>query len=317
MYPFAAMRRSRAARFATTVGLTAALHLSVAGTLAVVALTPRAALAQTKVSTQKLIDDAKTKFEDQQYDESIQKLSAALLRKDVTNAQKIEIYRWLAYNYIVLKQDDSARTATWALYAIDPGFELPKTESPKFREPFIKYKQQWNEEGQPGLEKEEKPVAAVVLKHLSPAEAPHDQTVEITGSIDDADKRISKIALFYRSGSSGKYTEVPASVTGTAFKANIPGSAVKPPLVEYYIQASDKGGLAIATRGDAETPLRIAVAAEKDASIFSTWWFWTGTTAVVAGGVLAGILLTRKNDPGPGGGGVGPVSSTVTITISE
>ncbi len=291
------------------------MNLSVAGTVALLA--PSVAHAQGKVSTQKLIDDAKTKFEDQQYDESIQKLSAALLRSDATKAQKTEVYRWLAYNYIVLKQDESAKTAIYALYALNEDFELPKSESPKFREPFKKYREQWIEEGRPGVTKEEKPPAPVVLKHLPPAEVPHDQSVSVSGSYDDPDKRVSKLSLFYRVGSAGKFVEVPM-VTGTgAFKANIPGSAVKPPLVEYYVQASDKGGLAVASRGDAETPLRIAVAAEKDGSIFGTWWFWTGATAVVAGGVLGAILLTRKND-GPGTTGpTGPTNSTVTITISE
>jgi hypothetical protein len=302
-------------RLAPRLALLAALNMSVAGTIA---LYPAIATAQGKVSTQKLIDDAKSKFDDQQYDESIQKLSAALLRQDVTKAQKIEVYRWLAYNYIVLKQEESARTAAFALYAIDEGFELPKSESPKFREPFKKFKEQWIEEGKPGVTKEEKPVAPVVLKHLPPAEVPHDQSVAISGSYEDADKRVAKISLFYRTGSSGKFIELPMTVGTGAFKANIPGSAVKPPLLEYYVQASDKGGLAVASRGDAETPLRIAVASEKEGSVFGSWWFWTGTGAVVAGGIVAGFLLTRKKDDGPGTTGPGgPTSSTVTITISE
>lgn len=309
--------RPRLRRAATGVALAAALNLSVAGTVALVTFVPAHAQAQGKVSTQKLIDDAKAKFEDQQYDESIQKLSAALLRADVTKAQKIEVYRWLAYNYIVLKQDESAKTAIYALYVIDEGFELPKTESPKFREPFKKYREQWIEEGKPGLTVEAKVPAPVVLKHVPPATVPHDQSVAVTGSFDDADKRVAKVSLFYRTGSAGKFVEVPAAVTGNTFRGSIPGSAVKPPIVEYYVQASDSGGLAVSSRGDAETPLRIAVEAEKSGSIFGTWWFWTGTTAIVAGGVLAGFLLTRKkDDPGPGGGG-GPVYSNVTVTIGE
>jgi hypothetical protein len=90
---------------------------------------------------------------------------------------------------------------------------------------------------------------------------------------------------------------------------------VKPPIVEYYIQASDKGGLAIASRGDAETPLRVAVQGEASGSIFGKWWFWTGAGAVVAGGILAGVLLSSKKDNGPGA--TGPNNSNFTVTISE
>lgn len=309
--------RPRFARAFSSLSLAAALNLSVAGTVALVSLTPASASAQGKVSTQKLIDDAKAKFDDQQYDESIQKLSAALLRPNVTTAQKIEVYRWLAYNYIVLKQEDSARTAVYALYALDETYELPKTESPKFREPFKKFKEQWVDEGKPGQEKVEKPAAPAVIKHLPPAEAPHDQSIAVTGSFDDPDKRVAKMSLFYRTGSSGKFVEVPAAIAGNTFRASIPGSAVKPPIVEYYIQAADTGGLAVTSRGDAETPLRIAVQAEQQGgSIFGKWWFWTTAGVVVAGGIVGGILLTRKKDNGPGGTGA-PTNSTVTITIGE
>lgn len=311
--------RLRTARLATTLGLVAATNLSIAGTVGLVLLAPSVAWAQKGVPTQKLIDQAKEKFDDQQYDESIQKLSAALLRPDITKAQKSEVYRWLAYNYIVLKQDDSAKTAIYALYAVDEDYELPKSESPKFREPFTKYKQQWLDDGKPGQQKEEKPVTPVVLKHSPASEVPHDRSIAISGNVEDPDHRVAKVSLFYRTGSSGKFVELPAKMQLGAFSANIPSSAVKPPIVEYYVQASDEGGLAIASRGDAETPLRVVVQGPKEGSIFGTWWFWTGTTAVVAGGIVAGILLSQ-NKNGPGGGPStppGPTNSTVTITIHE
>ncbi len=300
------VRRARAARFAVSLALFATAHVSV------VTMLPQVAWAQSKVPTQKLIDQAKEKFDDQQYDESIQKLSAALLRSDVSKAQKIEIYRWLAYNYIVLKQDDSARTALFALYALDEDYALPKNESPKFREPFDKYKKQWIEEGKPGQTKTEKPLAPVVLKQIPPAEAPHDQSIAVTGTVEDTGKRVAKVVLFYRTGSAGKFLELPCALDAGSFKATIPATAVKPPIIEYYVQASDAGGLAIATRGDAETPLRVAVQAEKEGSIFGTWWFWTGAAAIVAGGVVATYLLTRKSTttgPNPNAG--------IVITISD
>lgn len=39
---------------------------------------------------------------------------------------------------------------------------------------------------------------------------------------------------------------------------------------------------------------------EKEASVFTRWWFWTGAAAVVAGGVTAAILLTTERDPDKG-----------------
>ncbi|MFI5298288.1 MAG: hypothetical protein ACHREM_09340 [Polyangiales bacterium] len=297
------------------LGLAAAAHASIVGVgLGVVLVaSERVAHAEGKgTSTAKLIEQAKEKFEDQQYDESMQKLSAALLKSDITQAQKIEVYRWLAYNYILLKQDDAARTAIFALYAVDEDYELPRKESPRFREPFAKYKAQWIEEGRPGKPKPtEKPPAAVVVKQLPVTTTPHDQRLEVKGSFDDPDDRISHLSLYYRSGSSGKFDEVAVRVEGSHFHAVIPATAVKPPLVEYYVAAYDKGGLPIASRGDSETPLRVAVEAEQSSSILETWWFWTAVGVVLAGTTTA-IIVTRKSEAPSG-----PPQAAFTVTVGQ
>jgi hypothetical protein len=302
--------RSRFARAAVALGLFASVHASVVGATLVAG--ERVAHAEGRgTPAAKLIEQAKEKFDDQQYDESIQKLSAALLKVDITEAQKIEVYRWLAYNYVVLKQDDAARTAVFALYALDETYELPKKESPRFREPFAKYKQQWIDEGRPGKPKAaEKAPAAVVVKQLPPTTTPHDQRLEVKGTIDDPDDRVSHLSLHFRSGSSGKFEEATVSVEGSHFRGVVPATAVKPPIVEYYVAAYDKGGLPIASRGDSETPLRVAVESEATVSIFETWWFWTIVGAVVVGGTTT-YFVTRKSDTG------GPPQAGFTVTVGQ
>jgi hypothetical protein len=305
-------RPSRLITLVAQTGLLATLHLSLA-TTAIVVMTESTAFAQKGgLSTQKLIDQAREKFEDQQYDESIQKLSAALLRSDITVEQKTEVYRWLAYNYIVLKQEDSAKTAAYALYALDEDYALPAKESPKFREPFAKFKTQWIDEGRPGKKTTEKAVAAVTIKHLPPSEAPHDRSFVVSGSLDDTEHRTARVAVLYRTGASGKFIEGSATLELGSFRFTVPSGAVKPPIVEYYVQAFDKGGLPIAGRGDADLPLRVVVQAEKEGSIFGTWWFWTGAAVLVGGGVTAAVLLSQK-----GGGSSGPTLGKFQIIISE
>jgi hypothetical protein len=304
-------RRGRAARLAVTIGLAATTHLSIASTI--VLLPALAQAADKGSSTEKLIKDGKEKFDEGQYEESIEKLSAAILKQDITKDQKIEALRLLAYNYIVRNQEDSARAAAYQIYSLDEDFELGKKESPRFKEPFVKFKKQWVDEGKPGKVKPaEKPPASVAIKHSPATEVPHDSSIAISGSFEDPDKRVAKISLFFRAGTSGKFTSIDASVTGTTFSSKIPAVAVKPPLVEYYLEAFDEGGIPIANRGDADTPLRVAVAGDSG-SIFGTWWFWTGATAVVAGAVVGGILLSRKSSSTNSG----PPTSTVTITIGQ
>src|SRR5678815_4219299 len=58
-----------------------------------------------------LVARGKQLFDDQQYEESMQALSAALLRPNNTREQKVEIYRLLALNYITLNRKDEAGSA--------------------------------------------------------------------------------------------------------------------------------------------------------------------------------------------------------------
>src|SRR6201999_2010089 len=74
---------------------------------------------------QDLITRGRNLFDDQQYEESTQTLSAALLRPNNTKDQKIEIYRLLAYNYITMNRKDEAESAVRGLLAIDPEYALP------------------------------------------------------------------------------------------------------------------------------------------------------------------------------------------------
>jgi hypothetical protein len=304
-------RTRRWASLTTQLGLCATLHASIATTL-VIATTEVAHAQKTALSTQKLIDQAREKFDDQQYDESIQKLSAALLRQDITPAQKTEVYRWLAYNYIVLKQDDAAKTALYALYAVDEDYALPDKESPKFREPFTKYKQAWIDDGKPGKPKAaEKPPTPVTIKHLPLAQVPHDRSFVVKGSLDDADGRTKRIAVLYRTGASGKFTEAAATLDDAGFQFTIPASAVKPPIVEYYVEAFDKGGLPIAGRGDADLPLRVVVQGEQSGSVFGEWWFWSIVGVAVAGGVVGAYFATQQKN----GGTSGPTNAGFTVVL--
>ena len=93
----------------------------------------------------------------------------------------------------------------------------------------------------------------------------------------------------------------------------LPGAAVQPPIVEYYIEAQDAGGLPVALRGDASAPLRIAVPnPDEGGSLFASPWFWAGSAAVV-GGVVAAILLTGKSDSSPGQQQGAPTSHVVVV----
>jgi hypothetical protein len=290
----------------------AALLLAAATCALALTVSPAPAIAQGKqVSTTALIQRGSELFDDQQYEESIQTLSAALVRPGSTVQERVEIYRLLAYNFITLKRTEEADSAVRGLLVLDEKFSLPPTESPRFRDFFDATRKKWEEEGKPGKAEEgtPKPVEVPVqIVHRSPAQVPPDTTIKLTGSVSDSGGRAKGVQLAYRTGAKGKFVTVPASFTLGQFRAQIPAASVKPPLVEYYLQAVDQGGLPIASRGDATAPLRIAVPSpESSGGVLSSPWFWIPVGVVVVGGAIAtAIIVTNVGN-----------TSTVSVRVTE
>jgi hypothetical protein len=272
-----------------------------------------------------LINTGRELFEDQRYEESIQTLSAVLLRPGVTKRDRIAVYQLLAYNYITLGRRDEAEAAVRGLYVIEPDFALTSSESPRFREFFNEVKAKWEAEGRPGITADAPPPPPkpVSIRHASPAERERMREIRLSGDIQDPDKRGVAVVVHYRTGTRGPFLQSSATVAEGHFSAIIPAFSVRPPVVEYYIEVLDDTGLPIATRGDAAAPLRIAVPVppppppeERSASIFASPWFWGGTGAIVVGGVLTALLLSGRSSE-PSHGPAGPPTSQVIVVVGQ
>jgi tetratricopeptide (TPR) repeat protein len=219
----------------------------------------QSAPAKPAAKPQDLIQKGQLQFEEQQYEESVQTLSAALLRPSNTSAQKVEIYRLLALNYITLGRKDEAENAVRGLLVQQPDYQIPATESPRFRDFFSQARTKWEADGRPGIVKDEPTQKPVILKHGSPTQVDAGTSLELRARLEDPDGRTGSVKLFYRSGAKGDFSEALAQIDGGSVRAQIPGEAIKPPVVDYYFEVLDGGGAIIASRGDASSPLRIAV----------------------------------------------------------
>lgn len=266
-----------------------------------------------------LIQKGQSQFDEQQYEESIQTLSAALLRPSNTPAQKVEIYRLLALNYITLGRKDEAENAVRGLLVQQPDYEIPAKESPRFRDFFAQARAKWEAEGRPGITKEEPTQKPVVLKHGSPSQVDAGANVELRAHLDDPDGRAGSVKVYYRTGSKGDFTEAMAQLDGSTVHATIPGASVKPPVVDYYLEVLDGSGSVIASRGDASAPLRIAI---PDGS--GKGWILPvaiggsvlGAAAIVGVLALAGAFKSSSSNT-PGGTTPGRPMSTVSVSIGE
>ncbi len=266
---------------------------------------PSEAWAQGK-TVSSLIQKAQNFFDDQRYEESIQTLSAALLRPNIAKTEKIDVLKLLAFNYIVLAQNDEADGAVRSILIVDSEFELPESESPRFREFFVTAKKGWVDDGKPGLKTEGAgtPLTAVKIKHTSPAQVDKDSTAMLTGEIDDPEAAVARVKLYYRAGTTGKFKLGRAEYAMRNFTAEIPASVVLPPLVEYYVEAVDENGIPLATRGDVESPLRIAV--PEGGGVLTSPWFWVPVSAAVVAAVVVVAVVASQ-----------PSEATVTVNVFE
>ncbi|MEO8874792.1 MAG: hypothetical protein ABI461_04320, partial [Polyangiaceae bacterium] len=153
--------------------------------------------AAAQPARQDLITRGRNLFDDQQYEESTQTLSAALLRPSNTKDQKIEIYRLLAYNYITMNRKEEAESAVRGLLAIDPEYALPPSESPRFRDFFANTKTKWEAEGKPGLvQAEAAPPAPVTMAHNSPSQVEKGAEIPLSVKLADEQHRTHSVKLF-------------------------------------------------------------------------------------------------------------------------
>ncbi|HEY8042222.1 MAG TPA: hypothetical protein VIF15_20610 [Polyangiaceae bacterium] len=295
----------RTARVLAPLAIAAAVHALSLPALA----QPRPSGAQP---SKDLIQRGQDLFEEQRYEESVATLSGALVKPTNTRAQKIEILRLLALDHITLgpTHKEEAEASVRGLLALQPDYELPRSESPRFRDFFAAVRVKWEAEGRPGLVTEQNAPKAVTIKHSSPSQADAGTEVTLTATLDDPDHRAAGVELFYRTGSSGKFSEVTTQFDAAArsVRATLPPDVVKPPFVAYYLLARDGSGLPVASNGDADAPLRIPVPEP------SKGWV---LPVAIGGGVLgaAGIVLGSLALAGAFKGNGNKPQSTVNIGV--
>lgn len=268
-----------------------------------------------KTDTRGLIERGQDLFDEQRYEESIQTLSAALLRPGASVETRIEIYRLLAYNYITIGRTEEADAAVRGLLVLKEDFALSPKESPRFRDFFAKVRETWTEEGKPGLEKAAEAAPQVAIKHAPPVQVEPGSVVKVEGTVEDPATSVAEVKLFFREAGAEKFDEKALAYSMGSFRGQIPQAAVQPPLVEYYLLALDEKGLPLASRGDADGPLRIAVPEPQDDSIFASPWFWIPVGVLVVGGAVAtAVILGTQEDAPPGSN---TPTSTVVIGVGE
>jgi hypothetical protein len=257
---------------------------------------------------QNLVELGQRQFDDLRYEEALQTLSAAIIRRGNSPETEIRIYELLAYSYHSLQRNDEAEGAWRLVLSRSPERQVSDNVSPRVQQFFAGVRQRWESEGRPGVAREgatvagggstaATPAAEVRIEHRSPPQQQRGRPVPLSATLVDPDRRVARLVLAYRHNNQGLFRRVDARAdAGGVYAVTVPGETVRPPLVEYYFEAVDTTGVPVQARGDAFAPLRIAV--PEPGGI--PWWVWAGGGVLVAGavtGIVVGVVSSSASQP--------------------
>lgn len=120
-----------------------------------------------------LVTAGRTQYDNLQFEEAIQTLSAALIRRGNTPAQEVAIYELLGLSYLALSRDEEADGAFRLLFVRDASHALATGTAPRVVEFYNRARERWISEGRPGAAQTNAPPPVerpVTIEHRSPAQ---------------------------------------------------------------------------------------------------------------------------------------------------
>lgn len=235
-------------------------------------------------------------FDDQEYAAAIQALTPVTRDARATRAQRLRALELIALAHFIRDDRGAARATFERILDIDPGHQLRDTSgSPKIRAFFDELKQQLI----PGFD----PRAGADLEHAAPTAGTAGRPLELEVRATRGGDRVFELIVASRRRGELAYALAPAAPRGGgAFRARViaPASA-RPYVLEYYVEARDAGGAAVARIAAPDAPLEIALAAgggEGKRPWYARWYVIAGAAAVAAGATGLVFAATRGPEPG-------------------
>jgi len=244
-------------------------------------------------------------FDAQEYAGVIQTLGPVTRDVRATRAQRLRALELIALSELIEGDQGAAKVTFERILDIDPGYQLrDPSGSPKVRAFFDDLKKQLI----PGYDAN----AGADLEHAVPTAGTAGRPLEI--DVRATRGNVFDVAVATRRRGELGYKLTPASPRGGGrWRARItPDPSPRPYVLEYYIEARDAGGAAIARVAAPDQPLEIALSEGGPVTSacpwYSRWYVIAGAAAVVAG--VTGIAVFETRGPGPGS--LPPGSVTVT-----
>lgn len=258
------------------------------------------ARADTVVDPQTIehyLERGKQLFDELDYAAAIQTLTPVTRDARATRAQRLRALELIALSQFIRNDQAAARGTFERILDIDPGYQLRDTSgSPKIRAFFEELKKQLI----PGFD----PNAGADLEHAAPTAGTSGKSIEIDVRATRGSDRVFEIVVATRRRGELAYRATLASPRGDArWRARVtPDAAGKSYVLEYYVEARDAGGAAVARIAAPDSPLEIALTAgtiETKRPWYARWYVIAGGAAAVAAGVT-GLVIAATRGPDPG-----------------
>jgi len=236
-------------------------------------------------------------YDEQEYAGAIQALPPVTRDARATRAQRLRALELIALANFIKGDEGAARATFERILDIDPGYQLRDTTgSPKIRAFFDAMKKQLI----PGFD----PNAGADLEHAAPTAGTAGRPIEIETRATRGGERVFELVVATRRRGELAYRLFTASPRGDArWRARIaPEPSSKPYVLEYYVEARDAGGGAVARIAAPDAPLEIALTAGSaeggKRAWYTRWYVYAGVAVVAAGVTGIAVAATRGPDPG-------------------
>jgi hypothetical protein len=255
---------------------------------------------------------AKLLAEQKQYEKALAELDKAEQRPNNSTADLIDIHKFRGILLATSGRETDAQVSFTHLLALDPGHQLPvNVERPVMRA-FASARSWWTGKQPPRL--------AVDL----PKKADEAKPLVVLAKVpSDPLKMVARVDILVRAEGEREFVRYQGTM--------VPGQVISRPGVEIVVLGVDNYGGTVCTEGTLEQPLRVrvgddlvapAATAPSDTGLRTavepaeppTPWYkkplvWGAVGAVVAGGVVTAIVLSRD------GGDAGPCSTCDAGTV--
>jgi hypothetical protein len=233
-------------------------------------------------------------YDGQDYGAAIQALAPVTRDARATRAQRLRALELIALSEFIRGDQGAARATFERILDIDPGYQLRDTSgSPKIRAFFEDLKKQLV----PGFD----PSAGAELEYAAPTAGTAGKPVELEVRATHGNVFDLVVATRRRGELAYRLTPFTPRGDGKWHVRLVPEVSAKPYVLEYYVEARDAGGAAIARVASPDQPLEVALAAgggEGKRPWYGRWYVIGGAVALSV--VVTGVAVAATRGPGPG-----------------